>query len=319
MPTKKHRRLPKNKSIKLNASEKRNIAHRLKPITLDKAMDEFKKLRLMGCRKVKKTSSRTTLGNNIVDAFTLVERLHTKGHQGISFYEFWKRRKIYSQVNYVKNMLDFYKPRKIDEIRKYKYIYNLYFSSIAIFRPLMAMEVYCRVKAKRVLDFTMGWGGRLVGACALGLDAYYGIDLNTHLKKPYQDMVSLLKSDPEHKTAIELYFKDALSVDYNALSYDTVLTSPPYYDLETYRKSKNTKSYSSQQEWNESFYKPLFQKTFEGLQTGGNYCLNVPENIYLQACLPVLGECTSKILMKKAERNLDGKYKEYIYIWHKTK
>lgn len=319
MPTKKHRRTPKHKSIKLKKKEKQAIVQRLNPVSFEKATTEYQKLQSMGCTKVRKLSSRTTLGNNIVDAFTLIERLHTKGHQGISFYEFWKNRKMYSQKNYVKNMLTFYKSRNIDEIRKYKYIYNLYFSSIAIFRPLMAMEIYCRVKAKRVLDFTMGWGGRLVGACALGLDAYYGIDINTHLKKPYQDMVSMLKSTPGHKTAIELFFKDALTIDYSTMDYDTVLTSPPYYNLEKYRKNRNDKNYETQNEWNEKFYKPIFQKTYDGLQKNGHYCLNVPENIYQEACLPILGKYTSKVALKKGERNLNGNYKEYIYIWRKTK
>ena len=319
MPTKKHRRTPKHKSIKLKKTEKQAIVQRLNPVSLEKATSEYQKLQSIGCSKVRKLSSRTTLGNNIVDAFTLIERLHTKGHQGISFYEFWKNRKLYSQKNYVKNMLTFYKSRDIDEIRKYKYIYNLYFSSIAVFRPLMAMEIYCRVKAKRVLDFTMGWGGRLVGACALGLDAYYGIDVNTHLKKPYQDMVSMLKSTPDHKTAIELFFKDALTIDYSTMDYDTVLTSPPYYNLEKYRKNRNDKNYETQKEWNEKFYKPIFQKTYDGLQKNGHYCLNVPENIYQEACLPILGKYTSKVALKKGERNLNGNYKEYIYIWRKTK
>lgn len=319
MPTKKHRRTPKHKSIKLKKKEKQAIVQRLNPVSFEKATTEYQKLQSMGCSKVRKLSSRTTLGNNIVDAFTLIERLHTKGHQGISFYEFWKNRKMYSQKNYVKNMLTFYKSRNIDEIRKYKYIYNLYFSSIAIFRPLMAMEIYCRVKAKRVLDFTMGWGGRLVGACALGLDAYYGIDVNTHLKKPYQDMVSMLKSTTGHKTAIELFFKDALTIDYSTMDYDTVLTSPPYYNLEKYRKNRNDKNYETQNEWNEKFYKPIFQKTYDGLQKNGHYCLNVPENIYQEACLPILGKYTSKVALKKGERNLNGNYKEYIYIWRKTK
>jgi len=313
-----------NKSLrKLNTTKKKsynkneNIAKMLNSTDENKAYSEFMKLKNISCSQAKKASSRTTLGNNIVDTFTLVERLHTKGHQKVSFYDFWKNRQKYAKKNYVKNMLDFYKPRKIDEIRKYKYIYNLYFSSIAIFRPLLSMEIYCRVNATRVLDFTMGWGGRLVGACALSLDAYYGVDINTHLQEPYKNMVKLLKKDPQNKTDIQLQFEDALKVDYSKMDYDTVLTSPPYYDLEVYRTTKRSNNYRNHYEWNEEFYKPLIQKTFRHLKKGGNYCLNVPENIYEQGCLPILGKCSSKILMKKGERNLDGKYKEYIYIWKK--
>jgi hypothetical protein len=313
MPTKKQYQ---KKSARITRKEKRAIVNRLLPDTQsDKLQDEYSKLRTMGCARVKKSSGRTTLGNRIVDAFTLIERLHTKGHQGISFYEFWKRRRRYSEKPYVKNMLAFYQSRDIDEIRKYKYIYNLYFSSIAIFRPLMAMEVYCRVKAKRVLDFTMGWGGRLVGACALGLDAYYGFDINRQLKTPYRELIAFLEKESDHKPAIEVQFKNALNVDYGALDYDTVFTSPPYYSLETYRGMKQYKTHA---EWHDAFYKPLLEKTYAGLASGGHYCLNVPETIYKEACVPVLGKYKSRIALKKGERNLNGEYKEYIYIWQKS-
>lgn len=305
----------RNNHKNMTMAEKRKIVHILNPVTVDMALKEFMKLQtIMTCSQAKKTSSRTTLGNNVVDAFTLIERLHTKGHQGISFYDFWKNRKEYSIKPYIKNMLKFYESRQIDEIRKYKYIYNLYFSSISIFRPIVAIELYCKVKSKRVLDFTMGWGGRLVGACALSLDAYYGIDLNKHLETPYREMVNMLQSVPGHRTDIHLFFKDALTIDYSKMDYDTVLTSPPYYDLEVYRRNNE---YGSHEEWNEQFYKPLIRKTYQHLKIGGHYCLNVPHTIYEDGCVPVLGKCSAKIMLKKGERNIGGDYKEYIYIWKK--
>lgn len=309
--TRKKRKQNKRKTVKLSKKDKQKIVHRLLPTSQKKIESEYLQLKGMSCKKAKKASSRTTLGNNIVNAFTMIERLHTKGHQGISFYDFWENRDKYKEKGYVKNMLEFYKKRKIDEIRKYKYIYNLYFSSIAIFRPIMAMELYCRVNAKRVLDFTMGWGGRLVGACALSLECYYGIDLNKHLKKPYQDMVQTLESLPDHKTDIQLFFQDALKVDYSKLDYDTVFTSPPYYNLEMYRHQKH----KHPNDWNETFYKPLFERTYKHLKKGGHYCLNIPENIYEDVCVQLFGKCEKKILLKKGERNLNGNYKEFIYIW----
>ena len=309
------RKTLKVSSKTISEAEKTKIVHIINPVTATKASEEFLKLKeVMTCAQANKTSSRTTLGNNVVDAFTLRERLHTKGHQGISFYEFWMNRRDYMRKPYIKKMLDFYKSRKIDDVRKYKYIYNLYFSSISIFRPIMAIDVYCQVKAKRVLDFTMGWGGRLVGACALSLDAYYGVDLNIHLEKPYLEMIDMLKKAPGHKTEIDLQFKNALLVDYSKMDYDTVLTSPPYYDLEQYR---GMDFYKNKEEWNETFYKPLIQTTYEHLKKGGKYCLNVPDNIYEDCCQPILGKYTKIIPLKKGERNIGGNYKENIYIWEK--
>ena len=303
----------KNRTKKRQSSNEK-IAYRIKPITFEQAQNDFHSLQKMSCTMVRNASGRKVLGNNVVDYFTFEERLHTKGHQNVSFYDFWKNRKVYIKKPYVKKMLKFYETRNIDEIRKYKYIYNLYFSSIAVFRPIMAMDVYCRVHAKRVLDFTMGWGGRLIGACALNLEAYYGIDLNKHLEGPYQKMREMMSTTENVYTHIELYFKDALDIDYSQFDYDTVLTSPPYYDIEKYRNSSN--KYKNQSEWNYQFYGPLFKKTFESLKKGGNYCLNIPVELYENCARIALGDCSKKMLLKKSDRHI-GKYKEYIYIWEK--
>jgi hypothetical protein len=297
-------------------SKYKKMADRIQTIPMQTVHAEYSKLRQMSCSDLLRTSGRTRLGNKIVDAFTFVERLHTKGHQNVSFFAFWEKRNVYKKRPYIQKMLAFYKNRKIDDIRKYKYVYNLFFSSIAIFRPIMAMEIYCRVKPRRVLDFTMGWGGRLVGACAIGLEAYYGVDANTHLREPYSELVDFLHSEPDHNTAIDLQFRDALEVDYTKMDYDCVFTSPPYYDVETYRGSEG--KYKTKEDWNERFYKPLFRKTYDSMKLGGSYCLNVPDYIYDDVCIPLFGKCTRRIPLKKSERK-PGKdqYKEFVYVWLK--
>ena len=170
----------------------------------------------------------------------------------------------------------------------------------------------------------MGWGGRLVGACALGMKAYYGVDINTHLKAPYTKLQRFLENDKDHSTKIKLYFKDALSIDYSKLDYDCVLTSPPYYDIEVYRGKQPL--YKTKEEWHAKFYKPLFEITYKHMKKGGHYCLNVNEEIYKKACLPVLGKETKKYKLSKEKRiKIDGKtkskkqsnYQEFVYIWVK--
>ena len=273
----------------------------------------------MKCKGAIAASAGIQIGNDVVDKFTLIERLNTKGHVGIDFYTFWYNRKYFAKIGYVKKMLDYYRSRNIAEIRKWKYIFNLYFSSISIFRPVMAMEVYCKYKSKiAVLDPTMGWGGRLIGACALNLPKYIGIDSNQYLSEPYRQMMDFVMNKTE--TKIEVFFQDALTVDYNQLQYDMVFTSPPYYNIEIYRKvDKETSDMDSKEKWNTEFYKPLFQKTWENMQTPGYYCLNIPSEIYEECCVPILGKYTRKIALKKQTRKKSAanQYSEYIYIWEK--
>jgi hypothetical protein len=296
--------------------EKQRIVDQLNPITKEQIVSSWEKLRALKCKGAIAAAAGIRLGNDIVDAFTMIERLHTKGHVGIDFYTFWYNRAHYKKIGYVQKMLKYYAKngRDIRDIRVWKYIFNLYFGSITIFRPVMAMEVYCRFRPKiAVLDPTMGWGGRLVGACALDLPKYIGIDANRNLELPYREMCAFLQ--PRSKTAVELFFQDALTVDYSKLKYDMVFTSPPYYNIELYRKSEKETNKQTKEEWNETFYKPLFEKTWSAMQSPGYYVLNVPQEVYESSCIPILGKSHKKIELKKQKRG--NAYTEYIYVWIK--
>jgi hypothetical protein len=298
--------------------QKAEIVQEIHPISDEDIEISWNKLRNLKCKGAIAASAGVQIGNDVVDKFTLIERLHTKGHTGIDFYTFWYNRSHFRKVGYVKNMLEYYQNRDISEIRKWKYIFNLYFSSISIFRPVMSMEIYCTFRPRiAVLDPTMGWGGRLVGACALDLPKYIGIDANVHLDPLYRDMCSFLL--PRSKTKIELLFQDALTVDYSQLAYDMVFTSPPYYNIEVYRKGDATKNNKTKEEWNETFYKPLFERTWMHLQSPGYYILNVPQEVYNTACIPILGKASRKIALKKQKRTKSAanKYEEFIYVWKK--
>jgi DNA modification methylase len=164
-------------------------------------------------------------------------------------------------------------------------------------------------KPKVLLDFTMGWGGRLVGACALDIDKYIGIDLNKQLRTPYKMMAKELNKMSH--TSIELYFENAVNFDYSKLDYDMVFTSPPYYNIEIYKGTKKR----SIDEWNNDFYIPLFSNTFKYLKHKGIYALNVNKEIYENVCIPILGKSYKKIPLQLSKRGND--YKEFIYIWKK--
>lgn len=174
------------------------------------------------------------------------------------------------------------------------------------------MEIYYKFKPHTVLDFTMGWGGRLVGACALDVPKYIGIDLNKNLEKPYKEMKEKLE-ELGTKTDIQLIFKNALDVDYSKMKYDMVLTSPPYYNIEIYKGTKK----QSKEEWKNNFYDPIFSKTYKYLQKGGLYILNIPQEIYNDICIPLLGKADILYPLKITRRKKDINYKEYLYIWKK--
>ena len=294
--------------------EKQMIAQQIKPITWESALQDFQELQQIGINAENK-SSRCRIGNDCVDCFTFAERLNTKGKYNASFYDFLQHVEEFKKKKFIQNMLLYYQMVKNKNLTKneyvvYKEVYNICISAINVFRPLVAMEIYAKYKPTSVLDFTCGWGGRLIGACALNVPKYIGIDINTNLKPCYQKMQEFLQTETNTTTIFEFYFQDALSIDYTTLDYDMVFTSPPYFFLESY--SNNT-SYESKAEMRKKFYEPLFKKTMESLKKGGVYCLNVNEEIYKTICVELWGEAQEIIPLKKSKRQ--NEYSESIYIF----
>jgi len=293
--------------------QKQQISDKIYDLTDKDVLDDYNKLCEIGCNYHTELSN---YGTKVVNKYTLIERLNTTGKQNVNFYDLYKNKEYFKNKPYVKKIIRFYKKNRknYDETKVFFRLSNLYFSAVSIFKPLIAMRIYCTFKPRSILDFTMGWGGRLVGACALNISKYIGIDNNASLKIPYDNMCKFLKK--HSKTDIELYFKNALDIDYSKLDYDLVLTSPPYYNIEIYGESPSSQV-KTKEEWNRDFYIPIFERTFKYLKKGGHYCLNIPIEIYDNVAIKVLGKAAKKIPLLKYKRSFTKDYNEYIYIWEK--
>jgi len=296
---------------KYTRKQKQKIADKINDFTEKDVLDDFKKLQEIGCAYHKELSM---IGNKVVNKYTLVERLNATGKQKVNFYDIWRNKNSLKNVPSIKKMVQFYKTNRASypEIKVWYRISNLYYSAISIFKPLIAMDIYCRYKPTSVLDITAGWGGRVIGAAALNIPKYIGIDMNSNLKVPYEHLTKFLNK--HSGTKIQMFFQDALTVDYSKLDYDLVLTSLPYYDIEVYGANTVAKS---KEKWNEEFYAPIFEMTFRYLKKGGHYCINIPIEVYDAVAVKVLGKCLLKINMPKFKREKGEKYHEYIYVWTK--
>lgn len=312
MKTKKHKLIKNTYTRK----EKKKIANKVLHLTEKEVLIDFKKLQEIGCLKHKLLSN---VGNNVVNKYTFVERLNTVTLKNVNFYDIWKNKPILRKKPFIQKLLKHYENRKTkySEPKMWFRISNLYYSAVSIFKPIIAMDIYCRYQPKCILDFTMGWGGRLVGACALNIPKYIGIDNNMQLKIPYNHLNTFLNKHSD--TEIQLLFEDALTVDYSKLDYDCVLTSPPYYNIEIYGDNGEKKKESLKElkeRWNKDFYSPLFEKTFKYLKKEGHYCINISNEIFENVAVKILGKPAQKIPMPKTNRSFN-KYKEFIYVWKK--
>jgi 16S rRNA G966 N2-methylase RsmD len=295
--------------------EKANIAKKIKDITMENVEEEMNKLIKIG-QNAYMISERSKIGNDVVDYFTFVQRLETKGKYNVNYFEFLVNLETFREKKFIQTMLKYYKDVKNKnntkhEYKVYKEVYNICISAINIMRPLNCMEMYTRFNAKRVLNFCAGWGGSTVAAAALNLDAFYGVEINTDLKEPYDKMVTYLQK--KSNTEFSVWFGDAVEFDYSKCEYDTVFASPPYYFIEKYA---NNTDYKSKADMDEKFYRPVFTMTFKHLKPGGHYIINICKEVYDNILKNLFGEAFIVFPLKKSKRQ--NNYTEMVYVWNKN-
>lgn len=294
--------------------EKITISNQIKNISFEQVEKEMNELIKIG-KGANNTSPRCRIGNNVVDYYSFSQRLSTRGKYNINFYEFIVNLDEFKKKKFIQNMLAYYsnvknKKNKKNEYTVLKEVYNICISAINIIRPLVYMEIYTKYQPTSILDFCAGWGGAAVAAAALNIPHYIGIEINTNLNVPYQELIKYLNTKSTCK--IDIFFQDALNIDYSKLNYDLVFTSPPYYFIQKY---ENNKEYSNKLEMNEIFYKPLFTKVYNGLQPGGYFIINVCKELYDEVLINLFGEAQDIYPYKKSQRQ--NNYNEIVYVWRK--
>jgi len=294
--------------------EKTEISKQIKNITFCDIDKEMKQLIAIG-DTASSMSSRSRIGNNVVDYFTFSQRLSTRGKYNINFYEFIVNLDEFKKKKFIQNMLHYYETVKNKTKKKTYYtvlkeVYNICISAINIIRPLVYMEIYAKYKPTTVLDFCAGWGGAAVAASALNIPRYIGIELNSSLIQPYKQLTEFLKE--RSKTEVQMIFDSALNVDYSKLEYDFVFTSPPYYFIQKY---ENNTEYASKKEMDSAFYIPLFSNTYANLKPGGIYALNINKEVYENVCVKLFGPAHDSYPYKKSKRQ--NNYDEIVYVWKK--
>lgn len=193
--------------------------------------------------------------------------------------------------------------------------FRINLGSVVMFKSTTAKYLYQKYNATSVLDPTAGWGGRMLGAWALGID-YTGIDTNTNMKPAYDSMIKVLDNKTPaifEQPKLEMIWQSALDVDFSKLDYDFVLTSPPYVNLEIY---EHMEPWESDEKFYTEFFIPLWQKCIDNIKQGGTICFNISPKMYDDAVSFGLPECDDEEDLKQQLGQQTGKKKQdKIYIW----
>ena len=279
--TRKHPKEPNNRKF-----TDTNYPYRI--INKKQAIKEFLSLREMV--KKKDFNSKSVLGNRAVDYGTEKMRKKTK-YRNKSHYERWQDKVAREKViKFAKRLYNQKYKRSVDS--SIRGAIELQWGSINTMRPAAAACAYKKNKATKVLDFTAGWGARLIAAMAMDID-YTGIDANVSLKPGYDKIIKALQ--PHSKSKVKMIFKKAETVKMSKLKYDFVFTSPPYEYLEVYENMENyekkgekvSQPYSSSKiklDDSEKFYDefmiPTLKRIYKHLPKGKHICLNMPDIMY---------------------------------------
>ena len=200
------------------------------------------------------------------------------------------------------------------------------------FKPTVAKSIYTNFNSKRVLDFSSGWGDRLAGFCATKeTDLYFGIDPN------HEVQVNYLKQVEAYNTSkiCEFIEAPAETVDIPVNEFDTVFTSPPYFNVERYTQDSNQswKKYKKLDVWLNEFLFVVLEKAWKGLKKDGHMIINISD-VYSghrvnKICDPMNdfikklgGTYVNGMGMKMAKRpnsksHKDGVFVEPVWIWRK--
>lgn len=153
--------------------------------------------------------------------------------------------------------------------------------TIQNFKPLNAKAIWeyiCPTMWGRVLDFSSGYGGRMIGAMTSNMRYHYtGIDPNTKTYNGLSALGSLLHDTlgttyDMHHTVSEEFVPDKGS-------YDAAFSSPPYFNLEIYsdEPTQCMNRCSNIDDWFELYAEPTLKMVHSALDKGAIYAVNIAD------------------------------------------
>ena len=147
------------------------------------------------------------------------------------------------------------------------------------FCPTIICALIKQFKSKHILDFSAGWGDRLLGAMTYDdrIKYYYGIDPNKSLHTGYKNMIKsfLPKSSKQKYVMINGCAEEEIQKINHR--FDLIFTSPPYFDLEVYNNSVNQSinKFPKFEDWYQKFLLKSLYDSIDKLEKFGILALNI--------------------------------------------
>ena len=152
--------------------------------------------------------------------------------------------------------------------------------NVTKYRTVTSKAIVQYFGAKRVLDPCAGWGGRMLGTLSAGPTTYYcGCEPDVSTSN---GLISILCDEaiPESVTNRGDIWNEpiekVLPILQTEESYDMILTSPPYFNLELYTSgSQSINQYPTWNDWVTNWLKPVILGCLACLKSSGTSCWSV--------------------------------------------
>lgn len=153
-------------------------------------------------------------------------------------------------------------------------------SSVSNFRPTAARNIIGALSREgdTVLDFSAGYGGRLMGALSLNR-SYIGIEpCGQQVSGLERTLFSVeeMNLTQGHADIVRGCAEDVLPT-LSGRSVDLVFSSPPYYDWEKY-SHEPTQSFIRHrpyENWLDGFLRPVIEESYRTLRRRGHLAINI--------------------------------------------
>lgn len=225
----------------------------------------------------------------------------------LSPYQFYQNNK----TNIHKLLKTKYGKVSYHNLREYIYRHNKECSN---FNTTIVVSLLKLFKPKHWLDFSAGWGDRLIGAIAYGKCKYTGVDPSECMNPNYHNMIKTLvpKKKRQNYKIIQSGFETLTTKEIPNTTYDLIFTSPPFFDLEVYEKKdkQSIHQFNSLQKWLDGFLYPTLKMCYRALEVNGTLAL------YISDFYDVKYTDTMKDWIKDNLPNF--KYTGNIYWWNES-
>lgn len=211
--------------------------------------------------------------------------------------DFWKLKECNKKlINFL-----IYKKQNLNSYNLHEELY-MQCKECTTFKPSLTKYMIELTHAARVLDFSAGWGDRLLGAIASNVEYYFAADPNSLLKRGHDAIIDKFAVNKERFKIVYEPFQ-SVEIPEDAV-FDLVFTSPPFFDFEIYTADINEQSvddYPMLDEWLVNFLFVSLQKSWKYLKIGGHMAIHITDvyktkiceimNLFIQCKLPGAKYC----------------------------